>query len=71
MSETVFNLQSGQEYMIEKALFNVQRAITPQVCKPELGFMCCARIFIAFYICVKFHENIANIFLTYQADTSA
>ena len=31
ISHTVFNLQSGHEYMVEMAMFNVQRAITPKV----------------------------------------
>ena len=35
ISQTVFNLQSGHEYMVEMAKFNVQRAITPKVGKPE------------------------------------
>ena len=33
-----FNLQSRHKYMIEMAMFNVQRAITPKVGKPELQF---------------------------------
>ena len=36
ISQTVFNLQSGHEYMVEMAVFNVQRAITPKLGKPEL-----------------------------------
>ena len=30
---TVFNLQSGHKYIVEMAMFNVQRAITPKVGK--------------------------------------
>ena len=55
--QTVFNLQSGHEYMVEMAMFNVQRAISPTVGKPELQFMyseCCLKVL---YICVKFHEK--------------
>ena len=33
---TVFNLQSGHKHMVEMAIFNVQRAIAPEVGKPEL-----------------------------------
>ena len=40
------------------AMFNVQRAITPKVGKPELWFMFSASRLIVIYICVKFHENI-------------
>ena len=36
MSRTVFNLQSGHEYMVEMAMLNVQMVITPNVGKPEL-----------------------------------
>ena len=28
ISQTVFNLQSGHEYMVEMVMFNIQRAIT-------------------------------------------
>ena len=43
-------------------MFNVQRAVTPKVGKPGLQFMCFARGFIVFCICVKFPENILNNF---------
>ena len=46
VSQTVCNLQSGHEYVVEMALFNVQRAITPKVDIPELQFMCSARCLI-------------------------
>ena len=46
--------------MVEIAMFNVQRAITPKVDKPELQFMCSAHCTIVFYICVKFGENISD-----------
>ena len=42
------------------AMFNVQRAITPKVDKPELQFMCSAYHLLVFYICVTFHENISD-----------
>ena len=48
--------------MVELAIFNVQRAITPKVCNPELWFLCSARCLIVLNICVKFHENILNGF---------
>ena len=34
----VFNLQSGHEYMVQMTVFNIQRAITAKVGKPELWF---------------------------------
>ena len=34
ISQMVFNLQSGHEYMVEMAMFNIQRAITLKVGKP-------------------------------------
>ena len=42
MSPTVFKLQSGHKYMVEMAMINIQRAITPKVGKPELQFICSA-----------------------------
>ena len=62
ISGTVFNLQSGHEYMVEMAIFNVQRAITLNVGKLELRFMRSARHLIMLYIWVKFCENISNSF---------
>ena len=60
ISQNVFNLQCGHQYMVEIAMFNVQRAIIPNVGKPELRFICSARCLILPYICVKFRENITN-----------
>ena len=60
ISGKIFNLQSGHKYMVEMAMFNVQRAITPKVGKPELRFMCYACRLIVLYICVKFGENISD-----------
>ena len=48
--------------MVEMAYFNVQRAITPKVCNPELRFLRCARFLMVLKIYVKFHENILNDF---------
>ena len=42
--------------MVELAMFNVQRVITPKVGKPELWFMCSALRLIVLYICLKFRE---------------
>ena len=41
-----FNLPSGHQCIIEMAMFNVQRKITPKVAKSELRFMCSAGCFI-------------------------
>ena len=57
-----FMLQSRHEYVVEMAIFNVQRAITPKVCNPELQFLRSARLLMVLNICVKFHENILNVF---------
>ena len=46
--------------MVEMVMFNVQRAITPIVGKPQLRFMSSARHLMMLYICVKFRENISN-----------
>ena len=48
--------------MVELAIFNVQRAITPKVCNPELRFLRSARRLMVLNICVKFHENVLNGF---------
>ena len=56
----VFNLQSRHEYMVEMAMFIVQRTITPKAGKPELPFMCSACCLTVLYICVKFCENISD-----------
>ena len=58
ISQSVFNLQSRHEYMVEMALFNVRRPITPKVGKPELPFMCFAHHLVVLYFCVKFGDNI-------------
>ena len=60
ISQMFFNLQSRHKYMVEMAMFNVQRAITPNVGKLELLFMCSAHHLIVLYICVKFGENISD-----------
>ena len=70
ISQTVFNLQSGHEYMVELALLNVQRAITPKVGKPKLRFMCSACRLTVLYICGKFAENISDGIKIYDADTN-
>ena len=46
--------------MVEMAMFNVRRAITPIVGKTVLWFMCSAHLLILLYICVKFHVNISD-----------
>ena len=55
-------LQSGHEYVVETAIFNVQRSITPKVCNPELRCLRSARRLMVLNICVKFHENILHDF---------
>ena len=46
--------------MVEMAMFNVQRTITPKVGKPELWFMFSTHHLIVLYICMKFSENISD-----------
>ena len=36
ISQRVFNIQSGHEYIVEKVMFNVQKAITSKVGISEL-----------------------------------
>ena len=56
----VSELPSEHEYMVEMAMFNLQRVITPIVGKPELRFMYSAHRLMVLYISVKFRENISN-----------
>ena len=44
--QTVINLQRGREYMVEMAMLNIQRAITPKVGKPKFRFKNCARCLV-------------------------
>ena len=64
ISGMVFNLQSVHKYMVDMAIFNVQKnkKKKKKVGKPELWFMCSAHSLIVLYICVKFCENISNGF---------
>ena len=39
ISKTVLNLQSRHKYMVEMAMFSVQREISPKVGKSELRLM--------------------------------
>ena len=39
ISQTVFNLHSVHKYMVEIAMLNVERAVTPKVGEPELCFL--------------------------------
>ena len=43
-------------------IVNTHRAITPNIGKPELRFMCSARRLMVFNVCVKFHENMSSGF---------
>ena len=54
------SFQLTDEYMVEMAMLNVQRAIIPKVDKPELPIICSACRLIVLYICVKFRENIMD-----------
>ena len=60
LSQMVSELWKGHEYMVEMAMFSVQRVITPNISKPELWFMCFAHCLMVLYIAVKFCENVSN-----------
>ena len=60
ISHTVLMLESGHEYVVEMAIFNVQRAISPKVCNPELWVLRSAHLLMVLNISVKFHQNILN-----------
>ena len=56
LPEIVVKLQSG--YMTKIIIYNVQKAITPKVCEPELSFLCSACRLMVVNNSVKFHEII-------------
>ena len=70
ISQTVFNLQSGHKYMVEMAMFSVQRAKTPKVGKQGLQFMGSARCLIKTLNLYEVSSKYLKQFPTYRADTS-
>ena len=59
ISQMVFNSQSRHQYMVEMAIFNVQRAIPPKVGNPEIWFVFCTLSHGAVHL-LNFHENTSN-----------
>ena len=59
ISQTVFDLQSGHEYMVEMAML-MFIGQDSKVGKPELQFMCSACRHMVLYICVTFREISGN-----------
>ena len=57
ISQNIFKLQ------LQKAIFNVQSVLTPDVDKPELQFLCSAWFHMVVYICVKFNKISQTAFL--------
>ena len=57
----VSEISSGHEYMIEMAIFSVQRVLILKVGKYELRCMGSAHCFIVLYIDAKFRENISKV----------
>ena len=68
-------MQSGQEYVVAMAIFNVQRAITPKVCNQEFiagrpkaalllwffgDFRCGALLFIVILVIYKYGKRQKN-----------
>ena len=58
--QIVSELWSGQEFMVEMAMFTVQRVITPKAGKPELQFMCSAHHLMVLFNGLKLRENISK-----------
>ena len=56
-----FILQSGYMYIVEMAMFNVQRTITQKVDKSELQFMCSARRLMVLYIVRSFVKVLRTV----------
>ena len=59
ISQMVYNLQCGHEYMVEMSMFNVQRAITPKVGKTEFS-SCLLHVISWCFTFVRNHNNISN-----------
>ena len=59
---TILKLQSGRDFVLETAIYKVQRGITQKVSTQELWFLCSACRLMLVYICMKFHEGILNVF---------
>ena len=51
ISQKVFNLKNRHEYMVEMAMVNVQRTITPKVGKPVTVHMFCMLSHGALHLC--------------------
>ena len=52
ISGTVFNLQSRHNYLVEMAMFNVHRAIIPNIGKPWfMGHVFCTSLHSALHLC--------------------
>ena len=69
ISYTVFNLQSRHKYLVEMAMFNVQRAVTPKLGIPGVTIheFCTLMSFkFLWLVSSKYLEP----FLTYRADTA-
>ena len=62
ISRTVFKLYCGHDFKTKITIYKVQRAITPEVGKQNLLFLCSACCLIMVNISVKFLENISNGF---------
>ena len=52
--------------MTDITFYNIQKAVTPEVGKQELWFLCSVRCPVVIYICIKFLERV----LSYRMDTA-
>ena len=69
-SGKVFNLHSGQEWRVEMAMFNVQRAITPKVSKTRVTVHVFCKLSNSVLHLCEVSWKYLEWFLTYRADTS-
>ena len=58
----VLKLQSGHDFVLETATYEVQRDITQKTCIQELRFLHSSYCLTLVNICMKFHEDILNGF---------
>ena len=62
ISQTVLELQSGRDFVLETATYKVQRGIIRKVQPQELWFLRSARCLMLINIFMKFHECVLNGF---------
>ena len=69
MSQRVFKLRGGHDFMTTITIYNTVRTITRKVAKPQSWFLCSARHHTVVNISVKFRKKCVKRFLSYGGET--